>query len=196
VSAARRAGLSCGGAALLFSLALCGCASQPDHFYTLNTVPDAARVSAAPTVHVRLQVTIPSLMDRNEMVLYTSRNAIVILDHERWAAPLADQVSQTLARDIEGRRSDIFVGDRGFDRAGAPPVTLKVDIVRMSAQRGGRTSIEAHWRMVDSTAGVDELGSGSFEASIAGDEYAAVAQAYSQTLSDLAGRLAEGIRRR
>jgi uncharacterized lipoprotein YmbA len=184
------------GAALLCSFALCGCVGQPDHFYTLNTVPDTARVAGAPTIHVRLQVTIPSLMDRNEMVLYTSRNGIVILDHERWAAPLADQVSQTLARDIEGRRSDVFVGDRGFDRAAAPPVTLKIDIVRMSAQKSGRASIEAHWRIIDSSAGVDELGSGAFEAAITRDDYAAIAQAYSQTLSDLAERLAEEVRGR
>jgi len=183
-------------AALLCSFALGACVGQPDHFYTLNTLPDTTRVTGAPTIHARLLVTIPSLMDRNEMVLYTGRNGIVILDHERWAAPLADQVSQTLARDIEGRRADVFVGDRGFDRAVSPPVTLKVDIVRMSAQRGGRASIEAHWRIVDSTAGVDELGSGSFEAAITGDGYAAVAKAYSHTLSDLAERLAQEVRPR
>ena len=189
MTALRRAGLLCG-------LALSGCVGQADHFYTLNTVPDAARVAAQPTIHVRLQVTIPSLMDRNEMVLSTSRNGIVILDHERWAAPLADQVSQTLARDIEGRRTDVFVGDRGFDRAASPPVMLKVDIVRMWAQRGGQAHIEAHWRIVDSSASVDQLGSGSFEAAMIGDGYAAVAQAYSQTLSDLAERLAQEVRRR
>jgi uncharacterized protein len=189
VTALRRAGLLCG-------LALGGCVGQPDHFYTLSTLPDTTRAAVTPTIHVRLQVTIPSMVDRNEMVLHTSQNGIVILDHERWAAPLADQVSQTLARDIEGRRSDVFVGDRGFDRTASPPVTLKVDIVRMSAQRGGRASIEAHWRIIDSNAGVDELGSGAFEAAITGDGYAAVAQAYSQTLGDLAGRLAEEVRRR
>jgi uncharacterized lipoprotein YmbA len=181
---------------LLCSLALAGCVGQADHFYTLNTMPDGARAAPAPTIHVRLQVTVPSLVDRNEMVINTTPNGIVILDHERWAAPLADQVSQTLARDIEGRRADVFVGDRGFDRAVSPPVTLKVDIVRMSAQRGGRASIEAHWRIVDSTAGVDELGSGSFEAAITREGYAAVAQAYSQTLSDLAERLAQEVRPR
>ena len=189
MTALRRAGLLC-------TLALGGCVGQPDHFYTLNTLPDTARVAGAPTIHVRLQVTIPSMADRNEMVLHTSRNGIVILDHERWAAPLADQVAQTLARDIEGKRSDIFVGDRGFDRAAAPAVTIKVDIVRMSAQRGGRASIEAHWRIVDSSAGVDELGSGSFEAPVTRDDSAAVAQAYSQALSDLAERLAAEVRRR
>ena len=43
---------------------------------------------------------------------------------------------------------------------------------------------------------MDELGSGAFEAAITRDDYAAIAQAYSQTLSDLAERLAEEVRRR
>ena len=188
MTVARRLGLLC-------SVALAGCAAPADHFYALNTLPEGARAAAVPTIHVRLQVTIPSVVDRNEMVLNTSRNDIVILDHERWAAPLADQVSQTLARDIEGRRIDVLVGDRGFDRVSSPQVTLKVDIVRMSAERGGRATIEAHWRMVEPSAGVDELGSGSFEAIVAGDGYSAVARAYSQTLSDLAERLAQQVRR-
>jgi uncharacterized lipoprotein YmbA len=68
--------------------------------------------------------------------------------------------------------------------------------VRMSAQRGGQARIEAHWRIVDSSASVDQLGSGSFETAMSGDGYAAVAQAYSQTLSDLAERLAQEVRRR
>jgi uncharacterized lipoprotein YmbA len=181
---------------LLLSLALAGCVSPTDHFYTLTTIPDDARPAATPTIHVRLQVTVPSLVDRNEMVLSTAGNGIEILDHERWAAPLADQVSQTLARDIEARRPDIFVADRAFDQAGSAPVTVKVEIVRMSARRGGRAIIEGHWRIVDPAASVDELGTGSFEAAVTGDGYAAIAQAFSRALNDLAERLSQAVRRR
>ncbi len=192
----RSASLRCTTAGLLCSLVLAGCLSATDHFYTLHTLPDGARAAGTPTIHVQLQVTIPSLVDRNEMVISTAGNGIEILDHERWAAPLADQVSQTLARDIEARRPDIFVADRGFDQAGSPPVTVKVEIVRMSVQRGGRAVIEGHWRIVDPRAAVDELGTGSFEAPVTGGGYDAIAQAYSRTLNDLAETLSHTIRRR
>jgi uncharacterized lipoprotein YmbA len=179
------------------SLLAAACASSPDHFYTLNTLPDTARGPLSrPIIHVLLSVTVPALVDRAEMVVTTSRNGILVLDHERWAVPLSEQVSQTLARDIEKRRGDILIGDRGFDQAASAPVTMKVDIVRMSAQRGGQASIEAHWRIVDAKAGVDEIGSAAFEAPLGGEGYASVAQAYSQTLSALADRLAEDVRRR
>jgi uncharacterized lipoprotein YmbA len=182
---------------LWLSLLAAACASSPDHFYTLNTLPDGERGPlSTPTVHVRLNVTIPALVDRAEMVISTSRNGVVVLDHERWAVPLSDHVSQTLARDIERRRPDILIGDRGFDQAASPPVTMKVDIVRMSAQRGGQARIEARWRIVDGSAATDELGSAAFEAPLGGDDTATVAQAYSQALSALAERLAGDVRRR
>jgi uncharacterized lipoprotein YmbA len=185
--------------ALLCCLPLAACASKPDHFYTLNA-SSAAPGGRAPTLHVRLDVTIPSVVDRAEMVLNTSPNGLSVLDHERWGAPLADQVAQTLARDIEARRTDIFIGDRSFDQPASPPILMKVDLVRMSAQPGGRAGLEAHWRIVDPVAlsgtGTDQLGSGTFEAAVHGDGYAAVAEAYSQSLSALADRLVRDLRPR
>jgi uncharacterized protein len=176
-------------------LLLAACASRPDHFYTLNTLPNTEREPLSPPVtHVLLDVTVPSLVDRAEMVMSTPKNGILILDHERWAAPLADQVSQTLARDIEKRRNDVLVGDRAFDQQASPPVTMKVDIIQMSALRGVRATVEAHWRIVDKSVGMDELGSGLFEAPLDGESYASVAQAYSQTLSELADRLSANLR--
>jgi uncharacterized protein len=173
------------------------CASSPDHFYTLNALPDTERGPlSTPTVHVHLVVTIPALVDRAEMVISTSSNGIVVLNHERWAVPLSDHVSQTLARDLEQRRPDILIGDRGFDQTASPPVTMKVDIVRMTAQRGGQARIEARWRIVDATAATDQLDSAAFEAPLGSGDYATVAQAYSQALSALADRLAGDVRRR
>ncbi len=215
-----RRGGALGLGTLLCSLTLVACASKPDRFYTLNPV-DAAPAGATPTLHVRLDVTIPSVVDRAEMVLNTSQNGLLVLDHERWGAPLADQVAQTLARDIEARRADIFIGDRTFDQPASPPILVKVDLVRMSAQRGGRAGLEAHWRIVDPGAaagsggggdgggtstvsgpgsagapGSDRLGSGTFETDAQGDGYEAVAQAYSRTLSALADRLVRDLRPR
>ena len=182
-------------AALSACLLLAACLSERDHFYTLKTLPEGERTGAAPTVHALLSVSVPSLVDRSEMVVNTSDTGIVVLDHERWVLPLSDQVSQTLARDIEKRRSDVLIGDRGFDRAATPPVIFKVDIVRMMAQQHRRVSIEAHWRVVDESAGLDQIGSTEFEAPLDGEDYAAIAKAYSVVLSELADTLAATLSR-
>jgi uncharacterized protein len=173
------------GAAILVT----ACASKPDHFYTLDVLPAGDRPALTSKVlHVRLDVTIPSLVDRSEMVVSTANNGVQILDHERWAAPLSDQVAQTLSRDIERRRTDVLVGDRRFDQGKAAAV-VKVDIVRMSAARAGQVKLEAHWHITDIDAGIDSVGGDSFDVPLAGTEYAAMAQAYSQALSQLADKL-------
>jgi len=72
---------------------------------------------------------------------------------------------------------------------------MKIDIVRMAALQHRRVSVEAHWRIVDESVGLDQIGSNSFEAPLDGDDYAAVAKAYSQVLSELADTLAGTLRR-
>jgi uncharacterized lipoprotein YmbA len=179
----------CAGAAF-FAVLVASCAIKPDRFYALSALPDAARGTAGTlSTHVILNVTIPPLVDRRELALDDSNGRVLILEHERWAAPFAEQVSDALARDIEQRRSDVVVGDRGFDRADAPAVRIRVDVVRMSAQRSGHATLEAHWRIVDPAAKIDAIGGAAFSAPLEAGEYSAVAQAYSVLLASLADRL-------
>jgi uncharacterized lipoprotein YmbA len=177
-------------AAAAFVVLMASCAARADRIYALKPLPDAARTPAGTlSTHVILNVTIPPVVDRRELVLNDSNGRVLILEHERWAAPFAEQVSDALARDIEQRRSDIVVADRSFDRAGTPQVRIRVDVVRMSAQRNGRAMLEAHWRIVDPAAKTDEIGGDAFSAPLEGSEYSAVAQAFSACLASLADRL-------
>ena len=170
------------------------CASQRDNFYTLSILPnDATTVTAPPVVHVLLNVAIPSLVDRAEMVVSTSDSNVMVLDHERWVSSLSDQVFQTLARDVEKRRADVLVADRGFGQKTMASVVIRVDIVRMLARTGGVARLEAHWRIQDESAATDAVGGGVFDAPLDGTAYASIAKAYSHALSALADKLAAGI---
>jgi uncharacterized lipoprotein YmbA len=177
-------------AVCLLSL-LCACvASRPDHFYILSTQPQgASEARTTPAAQVSLRVTLPSLVDRSEMILNTSMNGVIVLEHERWAAPLADLVTQTLARDLELRRSDMLVAAQSAGRSGAGTVKVTVDLVQMTVRGGDRASIEAHWRIVDPRTGGDVVGSQVVSAPVAQDGYAAVPQALSECLGLLADRL-------
>lgn len=168
------------------------CAGQPDHFYALSTLPTGARPPAtAFATHVILTVSVPSVVDRRQMVINTSGDRVLILEHERWAAPMSQLVSETLARDLEQRRADVLVGDRGFDQSAARTIKIRVDVVQMSAPRDGPVSLEAHWRIVDAMAKTDDIGGELFTAPRDGEGYSAVAQGFSACLSSLAERLAE-----
>jgi uncharacterized protein len=172
---------------------LAGCAGQRDHFYALTTLPENAPAAAAFTTHVMLTISLPPLVDRRQMVIAASADQLLVLEHERWAAPLSDLVLQTLGRDLEQRRPEVLVADRGFDQASLIPVKIRVDIVRMSVRAGGQATLEAHWRVVDARRNTDEVGGETFESPVAGEDYAAVARAFSNDLSSLADRLAAKI---
>ncbi len=177
---------------VLSTIALTACAAQPDHFYALSTMPATPRPSAADfSTHVILSVSLPAVVDRRQMIIDTPGNRLLILEHERWAAPLPDLVTQTLARDIEQRRADVLVADRDFDQANSMPVRMKIDIVRMSALKGSRATLEVHWRIVDPASQSDLIGGETFTAPFEGDDYAGVARAFSTCLAALADRLAD-----
>lgn len=175
---------------------LCACvSSRPDHFYILSALPQAAgELRPAAEVQAALKVTLPPWADRKQMLLNTSTGEVVVLEHERWAAPLPDLVRQTLGVDIERRRTDMTVADREVNRSKTPTIDIAVDVVQMSVHRGESVRIEVRWRIHDPRTAADLAGGGEFAAALGGNGYAAVAQALSECLGALADRLVQQMR--
>jgi len=173
---------------------LTGCVTrQRDHFYVLDAQPPGARESRSQFEHqITLRVTVPSLVDRAEMVL-TSPGGVAVMDHERWAAPLADLVTAALARDIEQRRNDVVVLSKTADHAGIPLVRMTVDIDRIAAHLGSQLLVETHWRVTDAHTGRELLGRDTFLSPQMSQSYAEVAAALSACVASLADRLAAQI---
>ena len=177
--------------ALCALVLLTGCVTrQRDHFYVLDAQPTGGRESRSQfDRQATLRVTVPSLVDRAEMVL-VSPGGVAVMDHERWAAPLADLVTAALARDIEQRRNEVVVLSKSADHAGIPQVRMTVDIDRITARLGDRLIMEMHWRVVDAHTGREVLGRDTLVSPQAAQSYAEVAAALSACISLLADRLA------
>jgi uncharacterized protein len=172
---------------------LCACAtSRPDHFFILTALPPGGSATrTSPTVQATLNVSLPSLVDRAEIVLNTSADAISVLEHERWGAPLIDLVSQTLAQDMERRRSDVIVGGIGRSSTNGAAIRMTVDIVQVWMHRGEPARIEVHWRIQGPQAGKESSGAEAFSAPLGQDGFNSVARALSECIALLADRLAE-----
>jgi uncharacterized lipoprotein YmbA len=140
-------------------------------------------------------VSLPSLVDRAEIVLNSSSDTVTVLEHERWGAPLADLVSQTLAQDIERRRDDVLMGGAGRSGTQGTAIKMTVEIVQVWMRRGEPARIEVHWRIRGPQAGKELSGAETFSTPLGHDGYAAVAQAWSACLASLADRLAGQIPR-
>lgn len=178
-----------------FQLGLClllaGCVTrQQDRFYVLDPQPAAVAESRSQfDRQVTLRVTVPSLVDRGEMVI-ARPNGVAVMDHERWAAPLADLVSAALSQDLERRRGDVVVLPKSADAAGIPVVRVTVEIDTLTARLGDRLSIETHWRVTNAHTGKESLGRDVFVSQQQPQSYAEVAAALSACIALLADRLA------
>lgn len=172
-------------------LLLAGCVTrQQDHFYVLDPQPAAMLQSGSKfDRQVTLSVTVPSLVDRGEMVIATL-SGVAVMDHERWAAPLADLVTASLSQDIERRRSDVVVLPKSANKAGIPIVKVAVEIDRVTARLGDHLSIETHWRVTEAGTGKETVGRDTFVSPQQPRSYAEVAAGLSACVALLADRLA------
>jgi uncharacterized protein len=175
---------------LAILLSLTGCATRrADHFYALSALPGTPNASRAVfSRQVTMYITLPSSVDRGELIL-TSGGQVTILEHERWASPLLDQVTATLGQDLEARRAELLVANRSLEQSTVPLSKISVEVVRVTAQPGANVSLETRWRIVDSVTGNVAVGREVFAAPMASDDYAQVAAALSQCLAQLADKL-------
>lgn len=169
---------------------LSGCvARQHDHYYVLSPLPGAVGAPRSQfDRQVTVRVTIPSLVDRGEIVI-AKPDGVSVMDHERWAAPLADMVNSTLGQDIERRRSDVVVLPTSADKAGIPLVRIVVEIDQVNARLSDQLSIETHWRVIDGRTGKETLGRDTFVSPQQPRSYTEFAAAFSACIALLADKL-------
>jgi uncharacterized protein len=179
---------------LLGIIVLQGCVSrQPDHLYVLEAQPSGARDARSEfDRQVTLRVTVPTLVDRAQMVLTTS-TGVAVLEHQRWAAPLADLVTTTLGQDLERRRDDVVVVAGSADTSRVPLVSITVDVVQLTARLGEPVSMEARWRVTDARSAKVLWGREVFISGARPASYSAVATAMSDCVGLLADRLAQDL---
>jgi uncharacterized lipoprotein YmbA len=88
--------------ACLLALGLTACAVVPQEtFYTLQPLPQPHRwaIPDIPTVVVG-PVTLPPLVDRPQWVVRQNDSEVRILEQQRWASPLDEEIAQAIATHV------------------------------------------------------------------------------------------------
>ena len=143
----------------LFALAVSACASSPQvRYYTLSTETDLkARASSAASVHHNSYavgaVAIPNLLDRPQIVLRSSANTIEVLDYDRWAAPLSDELQRVLIADLSMRLGANSVIDPGLMSSLHMDRRITISILKFDPARKNESVLEASWTISDAKAG-------------------------------------------
>ena len=192
-----RAGLRRLAGIAVLSVALAGCGSSPlVHYYTLGSDagPVAPAQAASPTVVVG-PVSLPSEVDRQQIVRLVDGVRLDVSPEHRWAGPLKAEI----ARRVAGRLSR----ELGWPRIVAWPqnvypeveFSVPIEIQRLEAVGFEQVGLEAVWSV---RSGQRELAGGRFTATqaLARADHAAIAEAHARLVDALAAEIAGKLPRR
>ena len=132
---------------LVACLTLTACSSAPTHYYTLMPATDSPTTqTVAPFQYELTTVNVPAQVDQPQIVVRQGESGVQILETERWASPLADEVRSALRHHL---RLQMGRADRaGVARdSGLQNVYIQVDMRRLEMVPGRYALIEAVWSL-------------------------------------------------
>lgn len=132
---------------VLLTWSLGGCGSSPaSSFYRLK--PDATLTSmgaAAPLYVVVNPVTIPALVDRQQIVVSLADNQVWPNEFQRWAEPLKGNIQRTIAGNLAALLGTEHVSVYEADSGGFPTWRVRVDIMQFDSVPGKAATVDALW---------------------------------------------------
>ncbi|MGQ0503079.1 MAG: PqiC family protein [Panacagrimonas sp.] len=179
----------------LLAFVLCGCASAPPlRFHTLlGPVVETQSASPASYAIAVDVVSVPRQVDVPQLVVRTEGAHLKLVEDQRWAAPLAEEIRSAISGDLQ---ADLGVADVSRVSALLETRVLRavVDVQRFEYAQGGPVWVSAAWSVRD-VATTTVLASCTTQArEPVGDGYAGLVEAYRRALSAIARQIGSGIR--
>ena len=173
---------------------IAACASQPPpRFYTLSRTPAPGAPPSTLSVLVG-PVSIPAVVDQPPIVVSTGPNQVTLDEFNRWASPLASNISRVVAENL-------------VDLLGTPRVlqfqqSLNVDVdfrVAIEVQSfesalGDAATFSAVWAVRRTRDGKSETGRTAVREAPGDKSYDALAAAHSRAVSRMSQDIAAAVR--
>ena len=186
-------------AVLAAGLALAACADgQPTRFYTLSPLVASSR-GAPPTTMPDLTVgvgpvTLPTYLDRPQLVTRAGGNRMVLADFDSWVEPLQGMFARVLGENLAlllGTDDVLMLPQR---RDFALDRQVEVDVTRFDVDASGNAVLDARW-WVFGRNGEKLLRSGRSTISEPAEvgDYTAAAAALSRALGAMSQEIAQAV---
>ena len=182
-----------GAFALFVSLILAGCGGSPQQYYRLSAEPAATHGHSTISLGVG-PISLPSYLDRSELVFQSGPNEFQVPPNVSWAGSLSDNIAAVLARDLQEVLGTGEVFTAPWPAGRSPQRRVALDIRQFHGISGKGAILDAAWRVQDSAGLTISHGSGRFREPINGDGYAAVVAAESRLLAQCAAAIAPSLR--
>ena len=164
-----------------------GCTSAPVRYYTLT--PPPGKILPASETNLAIDVRVvhtPSQLNRSELTVRTGPIEVMLLENERWASPLKDEIKDALRLELQRRLARMTGLRPAFTK-----LTLDIDVQHLEAELGRYASLEASWSATSSTTGQRSNGTPPTTCTFQADEkihagYAGMVEGYQREIAALA----------
>jgi uncharacterized protein len=177
-------------------LGACG-SSPPERFYTLNADAPAngarsAKLAGATSIVVG-PVTLPELVDRPQFVVRVAPNRVAILEQQRWAEPLKNEIARVVAANLGQLLNGAQVLSYPANASGDAVYRVAIDVQRFDSIPGDGVIIDSSWTVRRPSGGTARTGHSTLHELARGTDYDALVAAYDRALASLSGEIAQSI---
>ncbi|MEO5717960.1 MAG: PqiC family protein [Chthoniobacterales bacterium] len=180
----------------VFAGLLSACGGAGENYYRLSATAPASRGASASALSVAIgPVTLPSYIDRAEIVFASGPNEFQIPTNALWIGSLQENIARTVASDL-GQvlgSSNVRAGSElGFN----PRYRVALDLRQFHGISGQEAILELSWRVKDGASGASlSRHSATFHETIIGDGYNPLVAAESRLLGQAAAAIAKSLGR-
>jgi uncharacterized lipoprotein YmbA len=178
-----------------------GCSrTQTAKFYTLNTLTrPTTENQAAPSENVVAvglgPIRLPEYLDRPQIVTRVSPNEVKFAEYHRWAAPLAGDLSSTLAENLSTLLGSDRIALYPWKSTTRIDCRVEVEVFRFDGNPGGSVLLQSQWIVFSKDRKrVLRTKTSSLSEPAKGKGYDALVAAQSRALAALGREIAEAIR--
>jgi uncharacterized lipoprotein YmbA len=118
-----------------------GCTSAPIRYYTLTPPPDKALPASETTLAIDVRIIhTPPQLNRSELMVRTGPTEVTLLENERWASPVNDEIKDALRLELQRRLGRMTGLNTAFAK-----LTIDVDVRQLEAEFGRYALLGASW---------------------------------------------------
>jgi uncharacterized lipoprotein YmbA len=164
-----------------------GCTSAPVRYYTLTPPPDKTLPASETTLVIDVRVVhTPPQLNRLELMVRTGSTEMTLLENERWASPVKDEIKNAVRLELQRRLSRMTGSHPAFTK-----LTLDIDVQHLEAELGRHARLEATWSATLSATDQRSNGTRVTTCSFQADEkirtgYAGIVEGYQREIAALA----------
>jgi len=186
--------------ALFVSTLLSACLSTPPtQFYVLEALSEPPPFATATEKKRQIgigPVSIPTLLERKQIVTRLPDNSIKIAEFHQWASPLKDNVAQVLSHNLATLQTGDLIRTYPWSAYGAVDYRIIIDIIRFDTRPEQTVDFEANWAIMnEKNHTLLSNGRSKIEHPLDDPSYPATVKALDKVLSEFSQELSQALRK-